>query len=155
MLRELNQNHMLERKTTTNGRQPQNIKSWISQQPLIGSFSNFKLKLRGPNLNKKGLNWRRPLIEDNLKISKVEYISNHRLAFPQTSIQISEFLTISIFWYLNVSILLYHYIAISQYLYICTSLYHYISIALNLYMWNMTLRNLMILIQSIILWGPL
>ena len=33
-------------KTTSNGRRPQNIKSGISQQPLIGSYSNFKLKLR-------------------------------------------------------------------------------------------------------------
>ena len=44
---------MLEMKTTSNGRRPQNIKSWISQQPLIGSFSNLKLTLRGPNQNKK------------------------------------------------------------------------------------------------------
>ena len=41
--------------TTSNGRRPQNIKSWIPQQPLIGSSSNFKLKLRGPNQNKKML----------------------------------------------------------------------------------------------------
>ena len=40
---------MLEMKTTSNGRLPQNIKSWISQHPLIGSSSNFILKLRGPN----------------------------------------------------------------------------------------------------------
>ena len=40
-------------KTTSNGRLPQNIKSRISQQPLIG-----------------------PIIEDNLKILKVEYLSN-------------------------------------------------------------------------------
>ena len=36
-------------KMTSNGRQPQNIKSGISQQPLIGSYSNFKLKISGPN----------------------------------------------------------------------------------------------------------
>jgi hypothetical protein len=30
------------------GRLPQNIKSGISQQPLIGSYSNFKLRLRPP-----------------------------------------------------------------------------------------------------------
>ena len=36
-------------KITSNGRQPQNIKSGISQQPLIGSYSSFKLKLRWPN----------------------------------------------------------------------------------------------------------
>jgi hypothetical protein len=46
---------MLEMKTTSNGRRPQNIKSGISQQPLIGSSSNFKLKLRGPHKNKKCL----------------------------------------------------------------------------------------------------
>ena len=28
------------------GRRPQNIKSGISQQPLIGSYSNFKLRVR-------------------------------------------------------------------------------------------------------------
>ena len=31
------------------GRLPQNIKSRISQEPLVGSYPNFKLKLRGPN----------------------------------------------------------------------------------------------------------
>ena len=39
----------LNRKRTSNGRWPQNIKTWISQQPLIRSSSNFKPKLRGPN----------------------------------------------------------------------------------------------------------
>ena len=43
----------LQWKTTSNGRRPQNNKSGISQQLLIGSFSNLKLKLRGPNQNKK------------------------------------------------------------------------------------------------------
>ena len=33
-------------KTTSNGRRHQNIKNGISQQSLIGCFSNFKLKLR-------------------------------------------------------------------------------------------------------------
>ena len=33
-------------KTTSHGRQPRNIKSGISQQPFIGSYSNFKLKFR-------------------------------------------------------------------------------------------------------------
>jgi hypothetical protein len=53
---------MIHMKTTTNGRRPQNIKSWISQQPMIRSSSNFKLKLRGPNQNKKNA-WN----EDNLQ----------------------------------------------------------------------------------------
>ena len=38
-------------KMTSNGRQPQNIKNGISQQPLIGSNSNLKLMLRGSNQN--------------------------------------------------------------------------------------------------------
>ena len=61
---------MLERKTIINGRRPQNIESSISQQPLVGFSSNFKLKLRGPNqnqkcLNKDDLNQRRPQIIEN------------------------------------------------------------------------------------------
>ena len=64
-------------KTTSNGRQPQNIKSGISQQPLIGSFSNLKLKLRRPNQSQKCLKQRRPPMEDDLKILKVEYLRNH------------------------------------------------------------------------------
>ena len=36
----------LQWKMTTNGRRPQNMKSGIDQQPLVGSYSNFKLKLR-------------------------------------------------------------------------------------------------------------
>jgi hypothetical protein len=35
-------------KSASNGRQPQNIKSGTSQQPLIGSYSHFKLRLRWP-----------------------------------------------------------------------------------------------------------
>jgi hypothetical protein len=70
-------------KTTSNGRQPQNIKSWISQQSLIGSSSNFKLQLRGPNKNNKCLKWRRPPMEDDLKILKVEYLINHSSDPPQ------------------------------------------------------------------------
>jgi hypothetical protein len=60
-----------------------NIKSGISQQPLIGSSTNLKLKPRGPNQNKIWLerkttsDGRRPPIEDDLKILKVEYLSNH------------------------------------------------------------------------------
>ena len=33
-------------KMTSNGRQPLNIKSWISQQPIIRSSTNFKVKLK-------------------------------------------------------------------------------------------------------------
>ena len=74
---------MFETKTTTNGRQPQNIKSWISQQPLIWSSSNFKLKLREPNQNHKCLKGRWPAMEEDLKILKVLYISNHWSDYPQ------------------------------------------------------------------------
>ena len=51
------------------GRRPQNIKSGISQQPLIGLYSNFKLKLRRPNhilqilIMKTTSNVRRPEVQ--------------------------------------------------------------------------------------------
>jgi hypothetical protein len=63
---------------TSNGRWPQNIKSEISQQPLIGSYTNFKLKYDQTILCKP-LKWRRPSMEDDLKILKVKYLSNHLL----------------------------------------------------------------------------
>ena len=68
---------------TSMGRQPKNIKIWISQQPLAGFFSNFKLKLWWPNQNHKCLKGRRPSMEEDLKILKVEYLSNHWSDFPQ------------------------------------------------------------------------
>ena len=52
-----NEEDLQYKKTTShNGRQPQNIKSWIFQQPLIGSSSNLKYKLMGPNQIKKKWN---------------------------------------------------------------------------------------------------
>ena len=44
---EFNQPYLInpQNKDDLNGRQPQNIKSGISQNPLIISYSNFKLKL--------------------------------------------------------------------------------------------------------------
>ena len=57
----------LQLKTTSNGRRPQNIKIWISQQPLIGFSLFFKLKLRGPNQNQKCLKQRWPPMEDDLQ----------------------------------------------------------------------------------------
>ena len=54
------------------GRRPQNIKNLITQQPTIGSSSNFELKLRVPNQNKKILemkmnfNGRLPLMVEDL-----------------------------------------------------------------------------------------
>ena len=38
-----------ENEMTSNGRQPQNIESGVSKQPLIGSSSDVEFKLRGPN----------------------------------------------------------------------------------------------------------
>jgi hypothetical protein len=35
-------------KTTSNGRRPQKLKLEIYQQPLVGSYPNFELGLRGP-----------------------------------------------------------------------------------------------------------
>ena len=67
----------LQRKTTTNGRRPQNMKSGISQQPLVGSYSNLKLKLWDQIRVYKGIKSRRPPAEDDLKIWKVEYFSFH------------------------------------------------------------------------------
>ena len=65
-------------KTTLNGRQPENIKSGLYQQPLIGSYSNFKLKLRwSNNIFYKSFKWGRTPMEDDLKIFKVEYLNNH------------------------------------------------------------------------------
>ena len=47
--------------------------------------SNFKLKLRGPHQNLKCMIWRRPQMEDSLKILKFEYlrIGNHCSDLPQ------------------------------------------------------------------------
>ena len=67
---------MLEMKKTSNRRRPQNIKSWISLQPMARSFSNFKLKVRGPNQNHKWLKERQPPMEEDLKIIKVEGLSS-------------------------------------------------------------------------------
>ena len=52
-------------KTTSKGRKPYNIKSWISQQPQIGFSLNFKITQRGPKqsynlLEMKTFNGRRP-----------------------------------------------------------------------------------------------
>ena len=63
-------------KTTSNGRRPQNIKSGISQQPLIGSYSYFKLNLDYQTILYKSFKWRGPPMEDDLKTLKVVYLSN-------------------------------------------------------------------------------
>jgi hypothetical protein len=72
-------------KMTSNRRRPQNMKTGISQQPLVGSYSNLKLKLIGSNQSKQKYkmnmtsNGRRPPIEDDHTILKVEYINSHWL----------------------------------------------------------------------------
>ena len=64
-------------KMTSLGRQPTIIKSGISQQPLIGSCSDLKLKLRWPNHIFKSSKWRRLPMENNLRVLKMEYQYNH------------------------------------------------------------------------------
>ena len=93
---------MLEMKTTSNGRRPQNNKSWISQQHLIGSSSNFKLTLRGPNQNKKCLKWRRPQMEVRGKYEEnTKEISSVALLSPACLLVILLDSSFNIFWKLN------------------------------------------------------
>ena len=66
---------------TSNEIQPQNIKSLISQQPLIRTSSDLKLKQRGPNQNFKNA-WN----EDDHKLLKVLYLSNCWSDLPQNII---------------------------------------------------------------------
>ena len=69
-------------KTISDGWRPQNVIRGISQQPLIVSSSNFKLKLRGTNQIKVVVEFEmktnsdRPPMDYDLKILKVEYLSN-------------------------------------------------------------------------------
>ena len=72
-------------KTTSNARQPQNIKSWVSQKPLIGSSSNLNLRLRGPSQNLKVWNGDDLWWKTILKILKIKYLSNNWLDLPQIS----------------------------------------------------------------------
>ena len=62
----------LQWKTTSNGRWPQIIKSGISQQPLIGSYSIMKHNLIWPKNILSCFKWWRPLTKDDLKILKRE-----------------------------------------------------------------------------------
>ena len=55
---------------TSNGRQPLNIQSGISQWRLIESSSNLNVKLWGPNENYKFLEMKTASNEDDLKIIK-------------------------------------------------------------------------------------
>ena len=62
---------------TSIGRQPQNIKSGIFQQPIIGS----NLSLDEQTTFYKSLKWRHPPMEEDLNILKVEYLSIHHLDY--------------------------------------------------------------------------
>ena len=58
-------------KTKYTVRGPTNIKSKISQRPLIGPYSTFELKPRGPERGKIAVNKDDlPQMENNLKILK-------------------------------------------------------------------------------------
>ena len=73
------------------GRRSQDIKSGISQQPLIGFSSTFKLKSRGPNQNSTTFNGRhctniktessgdepKGLQREKFKKLKVEYLRTY------------------------------------------------------------------------------
>ena len=48
-------------------KQPQTIKSGISHQPLMGSYSSFKLKRRWSTKLYKCFKWRQPPVEDEIK----------------------------------------------------------------------------------------
>jgi hypothetical protein len=60
------------------------LKKVKSQKPLIGSYSNFKLKLRWTNYIVQIFKWRRPSNEEDLKVLKVENLSNRLLDHNQT-----------------------------------------------------------------------
>ena len=66
-------------KITSNGRQPQNIKSGLSQQQLIGPYSIFKLSLRRPKQSVQILQMKTISIGRRPQILKVEHLSNHIL----------------------------------------------------------------------------
>ena len=63
-------------KTTSNGRRPQNQKSWISQKPLLEPSSNFKLNLKNVMLEMKTTTHGR-----GSQISKVEYLRKYNSKF--------------------------------------------------------------------------
>ena len=78
-------------KTTSNGRPPENIKCGISQQPLIGSYSNFKLRLRRPKQSVQILQCRQPHRKDNLKIlTTTVWIVTYEFLLEENSEEISS-----------------------------------------------------------------
>ena len=76
---------MFQMKTTFHERRPQNIKSGIYiNNHLLDSNQNLNLSLDDQTIVNKFFKWR-PLIEDDLKISKLEYLSNRLLDHTQIS----------------------------------------------------------------------
>ena len=55
----------------------------LSISALIGSSPNLKYKLMEPCQSRKRFQWRRPTMEDDLKLGKFEYLSSQWLDFPQ------------------------------------------------------------------------
>ena len=86
---------MSEMKMTSDGSWPimednlKNLKNLISQHPLFGTSSKFKLKLIGPNQNQEIIEMKMtsngwwPLKEKDLKILNIKYLSKHWLDLPQ------------------------------------------------------------------------
>ena len=70
-------------KTTSNGRQPQNMKSEISLNHLSDHLQILNLYWGDQTKIKNFFKWRQPPMEDNLKIFKVEYLSNQWSDLPQ------------------------------------------------------------------------
>ena len=73
--------YILQMKMTSNGRQPQNIKSGISC--FLDHTQILNLDLGDQIKFFKYFKWRRPPMEEVLKIFKVEYLSNHLLDLPK------------------------------------------------------------------------
>ena len=67
---------IIQMKTTSQGRRPQNIKSRISQQPLFRSYPNFKLKLMWPKQNLQIIQMKMTFHGRQPQNRKVEYLNN-------------------------------------------------------------------------------
>jgi hypothetical protein len=87
--------HMMQIKRTSNGRRSQNIESRISHKPLVWASPNLKLKLRWRNQKLHICKLSRPQSEDDHKIIKGEYLSNHWWYITQIWTKLN-FTTISI-----------------------------------------------------------
>ena len=66
-------------KTTSNGRQPQNIKVEYLSNHLLDDTQILNLSLDDQTIFYKSIQWRRAPMEDDFKKLKVKYLSNHLL----------------------------------------------------------------------------